>query len=356
MEDENDLMSMFSSGIELNYDGFSHDEDEDVDEIPDENQDINKNKPVEENNPEEVDEGEDEGGEGDDSGDESSPNIYSSLAGVLLEQGIIPSLESSDKIQSPDDLVNAFRSEIDIQAQLRLNEYLENLDVEKIASARKEIAALDTIDENYLRENLDVAKEIIYRDALNQGLSEDRARKILKKTIDLGEDVIIEDALESRDSLKVYEKRQEELEKTRYEESIKQAKAEQEKIDIAIKNYIFESAEIVKGIPNTKALQDSVYKSMTEIVGKNPSTGELENKLMKERSLDPIKFDTKMYYFYELTNGFTELGKFQANVTTKATKNLEKALRKTSFEDNGTPGFMADPNSYNGTFGSELVF
>lgn len=350
MEENDDLMSIFSSGMELNYDGF----DEEVEE--NEEDDLNNNKPVEEEVPEDVDGDEDEISEEDDSGDESSPNLYSSLAGVLFEQGIIPSLESSEKILTPDDLVSVVKQEIDIQAQNRLNEYLENLDVDKIAQSRKNVLELDSIDEEFLRDNLEIAKEIIFRDAMNQGLSEERARKILKKTIDLGEDTIVEDALESKESLKEFERRQEENEKVRYEQSIKEARIEQEQIDKAIKSYIFDSPEIVKGVPNTKAMQTAVYKSMTEIVSKNPNTGELENKLMKERSVDPIKFDTKMYYFYELTNGFTDLGKFQANVTSKATKNLEKALRKTSFEGDGkTPDFMTDPNSYNGSFGSELV-
>jgi len=355
MEDENDLMSLFGSGTELNYDPFANNYEEEEVEEQEDGTEIKDNKPVEEEVPENVDRDEDDDSEGDDSSDESSPNIYSSLAGVLFEQGIIPSLESSEKIQSPDDLVGVVKQEIDIQAQARLEEYLANIDVNKIAASRSNVAELNNIDEDYLRENLEVAKNLIYQDALNQGLSEDRARKILKKTIDLGEDVIIEDALESKESLKEFERRQEEVEKARYQEAIKNAKVEQEQIDNAIKNYIFDTPEIVKGIPNTKALQTAVYKCMTEIVGKNPGTGEFENKLMKERSLDPIKFDTKMYYFYELTNGFTELGKFQANVTSKATKNLEKALRKTNFEDNGTPGYMNDPNSYGGSFGSELV-
>lgn len=353
MEDDNDLMSIFSSGMELNYDSFDQLDDEENEE---EEEIIDDKKPVEEEVPEKVDGEEDDDSEEDDSGDESSPNLYSSLANVLFEQGIIPSLESSDKVLTPDDLVSVIKQEVDIQAQYRLDEYLNNLDVDAIAQSRRNIMDLESIDEDYLRDNLEVAKDIIYRDALNQGLSEERARKILKKTIDLGEDTIIEDALESRESLKEFERRQEENEKARYQEAVQNARKEQELIDKTIKSYIFESPEIVKGIPNTRAMQEAVYKSMTEIVGKNPNTGELENKLMKERSLDPIKFDAKMYYFYELTNGFTDLGKFQATVTSKATKNLEKALRKTSFEGDGkTPDFMTDPNSYNGSFGSELV-
>ena len=93
---------------------------------------------------------------------------------------------------------------------------------------------------------------------------------------------------------------------------------------------------------------------MTEVVSKNPETGEMQNKFMQSRSLNPIEFDTKMYYLYELTNGFTDMSSISKTVTSKAVKNLEKVLRKTRFEDNGTPGYLQDPDSYGG-IGSELV-
>lgn len=354
MENENDFMSAFGSDMELNFDEFIQDnEDQEVDDT----EGLENDKPIDgedDDLQENVDGDEDDNSEGDDSDDESSPNLYSSIANVLHEQGIIPSLESSEDIKTTDDFVGALKKEIDIQTERRLQEYLDNLDLEKIASSKKALVDLDNIDEDYLKDNLEVAKDLIYRDYLNQGLSEDRARKMLKKTIDLGEDIILEDALESRDSLKEFEKRQAEVEQERYKENIRLQKEQQEQTDNAIKKYIFESPEIVKGIPNTKVLQEKVFKTMTEIVAKNPQTGEFENKLMKDRSVNPIEFDTRMYYFYELTNGFKELGKFETTLNSKATKTLEKVLRKTKFEDNGTPGYMQDSNSYGG-FGSELV-
>jgi len=355
MEDEKDLMSIFGSGMELNYDGFTQDDDDqDIDNVDDQE----KDKPVDEDindSQENVDGDEDDNSEGADFDDESSPNLYSSIANVLFEQGIIPSLESSENIKTTDDFVGVLKKEIDIQTERRLQDYLDNLDVDQIAVSKKTIIDLDNIDEDYLKDNLEVAKDMIFRDYLNQGLSEDRARKMLRKTIDLGEDVILEDALESKESLKEFENRQIETEQARYKENLKLQKEQQEQTDNAIKKYIFESPEIVKGIPNTKVLQEKVFKTMTEIVAKNPQTGEFENKMMKDRSANPIEFDTKMYYFYELTNGFTDLGKFQTTVNSKATKTLEKVLRKTKFEDNGTPGYMQDSNSYGGSFGSELV-
>lgn len=347
-----DLASIFESGQDLNFDSMYLDNTEDEENEEDLENKENKT-PIEDEDPEDVDGEEGDNSEG--SEDESSPNLYSSISNVLFEQGILPSLESSENIKTVDDFTNVLKKEIDLQTQLKVDEYLSNLDLEAIGQSRKANIDLDKMDESYFKENLEIAKNIILEDYINQGLSEDRAKKMLRKTIDLGEDVLIEDALESKESLKLFNAKKEAFELERYTENQKLQKIEQEKIDNQIKQFIFDSKEVIKGIPNTKAISDKVFKSMTEVVAKNPVTGELENKFINDRSKNPIQFDTKMYYLYELTNGFEDLTKIKTTVTSTATKNLEKILRKTKFEDNGTPGYLSDPNSYSNGYGSELV-
>lgn len=355
MEDENDLISIFGSNVDLNFDSQYFDNTEQEEENTDVETDIdNKDKTIEDESSEEVSGNEGENDEGDD--EESSPNLYSSISNVLFEQGLLPSLESSENIKTVDDFTDVLKKEIDLQTQLKVDEYLSNLDLEAIGQSRKANIELDKMDEDYLKDNLDIAKNLILEDYLNQGLSEDRAKKLLRKTIDLGEDVLLEDALESKESLKAFNAKKEAAELERYTENQKIQKAQQEEIDSSIKKLIFESKEVITGIPNTKAISDKVFKTMTEVVAKNPVTGELENKFMNERSKDPVKFDTKMYYLYELTNGFSDLSKIKTTVTSSATKTLEKVLRKTNFEDNGTPAYLTDPNSYISGIGSELVF
>jgi hypothetical protein len=65
---------------------------------------------------------------------------------------------------------------------------------------------------------------------------------------------------------------------------------------------------------------------MTEVVSKNPETGEMMNKFMTDRSKNPIEFDTKVYYLYELTNGFQDLGNIQKTVASKTVKDFEKSV------------------------------
>jgi len=76
---------------------------------------------------------------------------------------------------------------------------------------------------------------------------------------------------------------------------------------------------------------------------------------MRDRRENPIDFDSKLYYLYEMTNGFKDLSKITNKSETKAISKLERDLRKTKFEDSGTPSYLTDPNSYGG-IGSEIVF
>ena len=134
MEDENDLMSIFNSGNELNFDSQYLDEDVDNNDENDgsSNDDLdNKNKPIEGEDSEDVDGNEDDESEGDDSDDDSSPNLYSSISDVLIEQGLLPSLESSKDIKDVNTFTEALKIEIDNQTKLRIDEYLNNLDLEK---------------------------------------------------------------------------------------------------------------------------------------------------------------------------------------------------------------------------------
>lgn len=355
MEDEKDLMSLFDGGQDLVFDYTPDDIDDhdNPDDIQDDQDNYINDTAIDDDNQENVD-SDDDAEEDEGSQSDTSPNLFSSVADVLKEQGLLPSLESSKNIKSIEDFTDVVNKEIETQAALRAEQYLNSLDVNKIASARKELQSLETIDESYLKENLDYAKNIIYQDYINQGLSEDRAIKLLKKTIDLGEEMVIEEAMESKQSLVEFNNRMQEQAKIEAAKRLEDEKRQQIELEKQLQQLVYKQ-DLIKGLPTTKAMQDRVYKSMTEIVSKNPETGEMENKFMKDRNANPVEFDARMYYLYELTNGFTDLTTISKSVGSKAVKNLEKALRQTRVEDSGIPHYLQDPNSYDSPFGSELV-
>ena len=358
MEDDNELgMGLFEGNQELNF-NFAIPEDDHTDE--EENDDntnvddttLENNNHVEDDSSEEVDEEdvEDEGSEG----SESSSNLYSSLAAFVHEQGLLPSLDIDLKeIKSADDFASVFNKELDIQAELRLNDYLANLDLNKIGIAKKDIQDLSTINSDLLKNDIDLAKRIIYDDYLNQGLDEKKANRMLNRLIDLGDDAILEDAEESLESLKEFKAREIERETQSYKERLEADKIQQAKLDEQMKKTIYESKDLISGLKPNKALQDKVYKSINDIVGKSPD-GTFENKFMKERRENPLEFEIRMYHFYELTNGFKDLSKISTTAKSSAVKDLEKIARQTKLKDNGTPLWQQDSNTYSNFSGHVL--
>ena len=347
MEEDNLEMGMFDSGFELNTDFSFEDDDAPEDEITtDEDTSLEqKDNAVEDDAPKEVD-SEDDQDEGSDDDSESSSTLYSSLAAVIHEQGLLPSLDiNSEKIETIEDFVNAFKREQEAQATIKLDEYIANIDVNQIAQSKQTIADLNTIDDTVLREDLELAKQLIYDDYLNQGLDEKKATRLLTRLIDLGEDAILEDAQESLVSLKEFEARKIEQEKISYSKRVEESKVEQAKVEAQLKETIYNSKEVLKGFTPTKALQDQVYKSITDIIGKSPD-GVFENKFMRERRENPVEFETRMYYLYELTNGFKDYSKLATSAKSTAIKDLEKIARKTKIQDNGTPSWLQDDDSY----------
>lgn len=359
---EKDLdMNMFGENddFELNYDFTPDDDVENENNIDSDNELENENKTVDGEDQEEVDGEEDDQDEGkdddaDDDSDDSSSNLYSSVAAILHEQGLLPSLDiENTKIESVENFAEIMKSEVTIQAKALAEQYLESLDIESIAKNKAEIKDLDSITEETLSSNLEQAKEIIRRDYINQGLDESKINRLLNRLVDLGQDAIIEDAKESLESLKEFNNRKISEEKESYEKRLEEQKAEQLRLEEEIKRTVYDKKDLIKGYIPNKVIQDKIYKSMNEIVGKSPE-GVFENKFMKERRENPVEFETRMYTIYELTDGFKDFSKITAKGKSNAVKELENIVKKGAFKDTGAPTWMSDKNSYDIGIGDEL--
>jgi hypothetical protein len=367
-QENQDEMSLFDSeNIELNLDMNPEDLDVSEENIEDDDQEQEEESSEEniQNESSEEDEDPSEGvaSEDEDEGGDNSPNLYSSLASVLHEQGLLPSLNLQDKsIDNIDGITEAFKNEIEANVKNRLVETLgedgyeavsNGVPLSELAKVKENQNALESITEEALQGDEELAKRVIYQDYLNQGIDENRAKKLLKRVIDSGEDALLEDATESLQSLKAFEQKQIEVKKENFKKQQELQAKQQEELDKEIKNKIYNSNELIKGAKLNKAIKERVYNSMTEIVGKNEN-GVLENRLMRDRRENPIEFDTKLYYLYELTNGFKSFEKLSNDTRTSAISDLERSIRQTNHQDTGSPSFLDDGDSYS-AFGDELV-
>lgn len=343
-------------GLEDNNNDFNLDGDNEP--FEGENDEDNINQTAESDNSEEV--GSDDQSEGsnesDDEGDSSS-NFFTTLTGFIHEKGLLPSIDlGSVKIETEEDFVEAIRNEIKIQSELQSQDYLRNLNLEVIAKSNHEIQNLESITEDTLRSNLEQAKSIIFKDYINQGLTEERATRLLNRLVDLGDDALIEDALTSIDSLKQYESRRIEEEQQAYERRQAEEIKHYEETQELIKKSVFERNDLFKDYKAPQSVRKAVYETMNNIVGKDPETGEFENRFMRDRRESPIDFDTRMYYVYTLTDGFKDFSKLTQTGKSIAVKDLEQAYKSVASQDAGKPAWTTDNQSYDVLgIGDELI-
>lgn len=358
--DDNFEMGLFDSdnSFELNFESQIPDlEEENQDQ--DEKNINDQGESLDQDGSENVAEGEDDQEEGDDANEdsESSPNLFSSVATVLHEQGILPSLDiESTKIESADDLASSIQNEVNSLYEKKListfgeegYEFIsKGVKPEEVIDYQEKSKILDSITEDSLIEDIELSKNVVYEDYLLRGMSPEQATKIIERTLLAGDEVLIEDAKESLGNLKISNKQL--LEKKALEAEKAAIEAEKLKADneLKIKNSIYNTESLGKGIELNKSTQDKVYKLMTTVVG-NDSKGNPENALMKARRENTIDFDTKLYYIYELTKGFTDFSKFGKSAKKSAISDLERAMQSNKNDYSSTPGYIQDNESYSG--------
>jgi hypothetical protein len=372
MDDDNLEMDLFGDqGLELNLDGLEdfqdHSESQDG---TDENNDDSQESTDENNNQGEgqdsdsesvaEEDDQDEGSEGND-----SPNLFSSVASVLQEQGLLPSLDiAENKIESVDDLANAMKAEAENLAKSTIidkigeegYEYInKGISVDEYNEYRTTADALNSITEDSLSNDIELSKKVIFQDYINNGISESKASKLIERLSDLGDDSIIEDATESLTNVKSFNKATLDQQAETIAKQNALIEKQQQDIEQKLKKSVYDTKELIKGQPINKGFQDKVYNSMTKIVGKSP-TGESENALMKQRREDPVDFDTKLYYVYEMTKGFEDFSKFTASAKSSAIQDMERALRNNSINNAEAPSYLQDGESYSDGLGAELHF
>jgi len=273
-----------------------------------------------------------------DDGDDSSQKLYSSLASALAEEGIISSPE--DPIKGPEDLFNTIKKEIQRNEFSDLTdtqkEYLEavrnGVSVEEFKTVKSFEQQLDNITDEQLAEDVELRKSIITQNYMNQGLSEEKANKLAQQAVDLNTDV--EEAKEGLESVKqftkeAYQKRidaQKAAKQKIIDDQIKQAKE--------LKKAVFDTKEIIPGMPINEKVKNDIHDQMTKVIGKSKD-GKPLNAFMKAREEDPINFTIKMHYLFHLTNGFKNFDKVVTKSKSDAVKQLDNLIKGNTFVKSG---------------------
>ena len=311
---------------------------------------------------------EEQQGKGDSSTDDDSGgtspqnNFYSSIANAMAEDGIFPNLDDDTIKQAVDPESFADLIEKEVQArydegQKKVLQALENgvepADIRKFEGAlnflnkvtEKQLTAEDEQGEQ-LRYNL------IYQDYINQGMSEEKAAKFAKRSIDDGTDV--DDAREALQSNKRhFQSKYDEL----LEDAQKKAeedKAERRKQAEKLKDSILKDKNLFGDMEISQDTRKKVFDYISKPVYKDPETGQYLTALQRyelEHHNDFIKLAGLILTLTNEGKDFNGLvkGKVKKEVR-KGLSELEKTLNGTKRNSDGSLRMVTsakdDPESY----------
>ena len=252
-----------------------------------------------------------------------SEKLYSTLASHLITKGALSDLDPLT-IKSVDDLNDAIQREADNRLDSSQKAILEaknvGAPVNEVAQAVQNITDLEAITSKEIKEDPELALNLIRQDFINKGYASDRATTMAQRSIDAGEgQADAEFALQSITD----------GEKARYATIIKNAQDEEVKSLNDIKLMLSNDENTMANIKLSTEQQQEVFIQMTT------DTGNRESSFIKYQRENPVKSRVKLETIFYLTKGLTDFSVFGNSAKTEATSDLESLLRGTSFTEDG---------------------
>jgi hypothetical protein len=267
----------------------------------------------------------------------SQPTLYSSLAKVLAEEGVLTSFDiSKSKVETVEDLIGVIKDTI------KENEYSDLTDDQKVFlegirtgvpadqlyKQQSQVKQLESITSEEIEDNEELRKQLIYSDFLNKGVSPEKASKLTQRSIDIGEDV--SDAVEALEELKKVQKDQL-FAKIQAEKDAENARTEKNKQELLkFKENVFNTKEIIPGLKiNTKVAEKVFDQAVRPVHQLN--NGQVVNAVVKAKMDDPIGFETKLNYLFYITKGFSDFSKIATTQKSKAVQELDDLVKGNTF-------------------------
>lgn len=303
-----------------------------------------------------------DGGEGSEPEEKgASPELFSSIALALKGDGVFTDLDEDElkEVKTPQDLRDAMQKQVNSmldETQRRVNEALE-VGVEPNAIRRFEgiLNQLKSVKEEELtantKEGENLRRQILMLDFTQQGMSAERAKKLVDRTFTDGSD--IDDAKEAlQDSITKIQQRYDDLINAAKEEQ----KKEQENLKKEaqrLKDSILNDKEMFADFEIDKNMRKKIYDVISVPSYKDSETGELLTEIQKYEKEHRVEFLKFAGMFYVLTNGFKDTKNIVKKKVTKENnkvwKEVERTLNNSRRNNDGSLNFgssRGDSNSF----------
>lgn len=289
-------------------------------------------------------------------------NFYSSIASALMGDGVLSlnlTEEELQEIKTPEDFTELINKEINSRFDESQRQLKEAMD---LGINPKEIKAYEETIQNLTNlrnqdfsgddeQSINLRKQLIFRDFINKGFSEEKAIRYTERSIATGND--IEDAKEALESNIEYF---EGLKNSKYEEAKKNIEKEKERKanEINALHKKFKENKQFEGINVDEATRLKALQNITKVVGKDEYGNPL-TEIQKYQNENREEFLYKLGMLYTLTDGFKNFDKFVApKVQKEYKKNVKDLANKLNFTNRDMFGNVEqrldvnDTNSYAG--------
>jgi len=281
-------------------------------------------------------------------------NLFSSIAKALRDEGVFPDL-SDDKLKDIKD-AEAFRKLFDEQVENSLSERQKRIeqalnggaDSQEVIGYQNDLQIMDYLEAQDTLDKLNeetnegetLRKQVMYQDYVNRGFSDERAKKLVQRSIDDGTDM--DDAQVAFNSCKeFYQKRIADYQKL-VEDRKKSLRENEEKQYNNLKKQIVDTEDFFGGVKVDKGTRQKAYDYLTKPVYKDES-GNYLTTLQKYQKENPVDFMKNVALMYSLTDGFKNVEKLTRSKVKAGMKKglaeLESVFSNTRRNSDGTLNF-----------------
>lgn len=268
---------------------------------------------------------------------EGSPD-YSSIAQAFKEVGVLQTLddEKLEAIKDVDALADALEEEVHNRLdehQKRVDEALKyKMPVPLIKQYEDIISALDNIKEEDIEneENEALRKNIIFRDLVNKGHSEDEAKELIEDYLASGKDT--DKAKKALEACKKFYKDNYDQARNEAKKSYEAEQAKIKKQSDDLQKSIMEDDGVFKDLEITKTMRQKICDAVIKVAETLEDGTKLTafQKYMKEH---PVEFYKHAGMFFVLTEGFTKIDNL---IDKPVKKEVRKGIDKLSNVLNST--------------------
>ena len=256
-------------------------------------------------------------------------------AQLLIDEGVLPNFDIKKFDGSTDSLkeamveeimgaVESYKDSLPQEIKHLINNYEEGVPFDRLLEINKIESDVSKISEDSLEEDVNLQKRLV-TDYLKRTtkFSESKISKLVESYEDSGD---LED--EAKTSLGELQK----LASTEKERAVAEARAAKEQAEAnrkaelkSLQDKIKATEEIIPGLKINQRVKDSIFSSTTTAVGYDQS-GRPVNKIVAARMENPVEFEMKLHYLFEVTKGFKDFSKLVEKGKKDATKSFEEAV------------------------------